>query len=410
MRSGAKWILILMTVIFYGCTATNTLKSSLETEFETIMPTIVQIEADENSQLTITWEVSESQARRINGFEIFIKPPGEDVFLPDPIEIRSSKRSVDISGILDSGLGSYYFMIRANDTDFVSGPLSNPFLFIYTSFKSSSNFWGGSSNIDTTFSSPEGIYVSPEGYVFVSDTGNSRIVKLDESGNVLGTYGKEGEGAKEFFSPKGLTMDSEGNIIVADSDNDRIVRFDPDNFETTFETLGSFGSKIGDFKNPIDVLVLEDDSVLVTDANNMRIQKISFTSTSNWINPSYTEWASSNVLIGPWKMAKANSKIVVVDKATSKILIFDLNGNLELSWGSMTDPTGIDYSANDGYVYISDNTEDAIHVYDITGTFISKWGLSGEDRDEFDEPSDIAISGSKIYVSESGNNRIQVFE
>ncbi len=41
---------------------------------------------------------------------------------------------------------------------------------------------------------------------------------------------------------------------------------------------------------------------------------------------------------------------------------------------------------------------------------ILSWGKTGEDPGEFREPIGIAIEGSEVFVSEAGNNRIQVFD
>lgn len=417
MKSLSKWILMAIIVTFCGCSkATESIKTTTGLTIDgAVTPTIVQIEADETGhQLTIRWEIDELSASLVSGFEILTKPPGEPIISTKTIKASFDKRSISISNIniLDKGEGEYSFQIRANNLDLTTGTLSRPFVYTHSGYKSSINFWGSNSKL--TVSRPGGVYVSQEGHVFLADTGNNRIIKLDESGEVLDTYGKEGgekgTGLGEFFSPKGLTMDNDGNIVVADSNNDRIVRFDPDDFKNTFKALGSYGTQLGEFVNPTDVLVLQDGSILVTDTDNARIQKITFTSASQWTTPNYVDWAGKNIVTGPWKMTATSKSILVVDTAASKIVVFNLEGQKTLSWQGMKDPRGIEYNEQDGHIYITDATEDTIWVYDTTGTYISKWGITGEDPGEFDEPSDIAISGSKLYISESANNRIQIFE
>ena len=43
------------------------------------------------------------------------------------------------------------------------------------------------------------------------------------------------------------------------------------------------------------------------------------------------------------------------------------------------------------------------------GTFKRKWGSSGTGDGEFDSPFGIDIYNDEVYITESGNNRVQVF-
>ena len=51
-----------------------------------------------------------------------------------------------------------------------------------------------------------------------------------------------------------------------------------------------------------------------------------------------------------------------------------------------------------------------VQVFDAAGRFIRKWGSEGTGDGQFDSPAGIAVDGTgKVYVTESGNARVQVF-
>ena len=66
---------------------------------------------------------------------------------------------------------------------------------------------------------------------------------------------------------------------------------------------------------------------------------------------------------------------------------------------------------NRSVVYVADSENNKIQEFYPNGTFIRKFGQSGQLDGEFRNPSAIAIEPLQkfIYVADSGNNRIQVF-
>ncbi len=123
------------------------------------------------------------------------------------------------------------------------------------------------------FRSPCGVAVDLLGNVYVADTGNSRIRKIDPDGNVttLAGNGVQGfadgtggpHGTAEFFDPRGLAADNLGNVFVADTSNNRIRKIDPEGNVTTVAGTGSSNSANGpggpngvaEFELPYDVAV-----------------------------------------------------------------------------------------------------------------------------------------------------------
>lgn len=71
-------------------------------------------------------------------------------------------------------------------------------------------------------SNPYDLYADKDGKLYVADTDNNRVVKLDENGNFLAEFTCEGS----ISSPKGVYVSDNGDIFISDSGNERIVHTD----------------------------------------------------------------------------------------------------------------------------------------------------------------------------------------
>ena len=92
------------------------------------------------------------------------------------------------------------------------------------------------------FNGPSGIAYAPTGKLYVSDTGNQIIRRVELNGTVVtlagqpGVWGSsDGTGtAARFHSPMGMCVGTDGNLYIADSDNHAIRRVTPQAAVTTF--------------------------------------------------------------------------------------------------------------------------------------------------------------------------------
>ncbi len=74
---------------------------------------------------------------------------------------------------------------------------------------------------------PQDFYIDNEGFMYIADTGNSRIVVLKNYEYVKEIKGFYNEGVWETFArPKGVYVSLKGNLYIADTENNRVVALD----------------------------------------------------------------------------------------------------------------------------------------------------------------------------------------
>jgi sugar lactone lactonase YvrE len=126
------------------------------------------------------------------------------------------------------------------------------------------------------FNSPFSLTLDTSGSIFVADTGNNTIRKINLVGVVTtlaGVAGNQGSDdgtnrTASFSGPQGITLDSSGNLLVADAGNNLIRKITPAGGVTTIAGLaGTTGStdgthSVASFNSPGDLAV--DDRAIST--------------------------------------------------------------------------------------------------------------------------------------------------
>jgi sugar lactone lactonase YvrE len=123
---------------------------------------------------------------------------------------------------------------------------------------------------------PRAVAVSPQGQVFLSDTGNHRVIKYDANGSVLKIWGKRGKGRGEFVEPFGLTFDAKGLLYVADRLNFRVQVFDAEgNYQREIKIDGWEESQIN--QEPYLAIDNKGGHLYVSDPTKRRVLRYNLT-------------------------------------------------------------------------------------------------------------------------------------
>ncbi len=126
---------------------------------------------------------------------------------------------------------------------------------------------------ETHFDRPQDIAFLPDGTMFVADSGNSRMVKLDAEGNYVTHWGSAGGGRGQFDGVHSVATDARGNIYVTDRNNDRVQVFNQTTRSTWYHpNISPIGTWPG-FEFPSDIYAAGYD-VWVVDNRPPRMIKL----------------------------------------------------------------------------------------------------------------------------------------
>jgi len=193
------------------------------------------------------------------------------------------------------------------------------------------------------------------------------------------------------------------------------------------------GAAQGQLNRPRGIAVAPDGSIYVVDARNARIQK--YAPTGEFVLSFGSEGSGPGQLArfatagggGPNGIAiDENGNVYVADTWNHRIQVFSAEGVYLNSWGTFFDagddplqaesnggsfygPRGLAYF--DGELYVTDTGNERVQVFAPDGTFLRMWGSAGNGDGNLLEPVGIAVtSDGTILVADSHNARIAHFD
>ncbi len=299
-----------------------------------------------------------------------------------------------------------------------------------------------------SFNNPFAIAVDTSGDVYVADSGNHRIRKIDPAGVVTTLAGSTSGYADntvgtsaQFNNPRGIAVDSSGNVYIGDTDNHRIRTITAAGAVSTLAGSGSTGyiddtGTNANFNEPYGVAVDASGNVYVADANNSVIRKVTSAgvvttvagSTAGYADGNYTA-AMFNYTVGVALDTAGN--VYVGDTGNNFVRKIDSSANVTTFAGEVNGTTngqgsavrfstqgnniGAITSDAAGNIYVADTSNNLIRkitaagvVSTLAGSGTAGFADGTGTAASFSSPRGIAVDTSGVvYVADSGNNRIR---
>jgi RHS repeat-associated protein len=304
-----------------------------------------------------------------------------------------------------------------------------------------------------------GVVVDASGNIYIADTDNNRIRKVDMSGTITtvagdGTQGYSGDGGPavqaKLYYPRGVAVDGSGNIYIADTYNHCVRKVDTGGIITTVagdgtqDYSGDGGPAVqAKLYRPNGVAVDGSGNIYIADSSNHCVRKVDTGGIITTVAGDGIQGYSGDG--GPAVQAKlrhpsgvivdGSGNIYIADTLNHCIRKVDTSGIITTVAGNGTEgysgdggpaaqaklrhPSGVAVDAS-GNIYIADTHNNRIRKVDTSGIITTVagdgtwwwWGYSGDGgpavQAKLDVPCGVAVDVSgNIYIADYGNHRIR---
>ena len=313
-------------------------------------------------------------------------------------------------------------------------------------FAGTGNIGDGGPATNARLLHPTGLTLDTDSNVYITDTLNNRVRKVDIHGiitTIAGT-GEEGDGgdggpatSAQLHAPGGIAVDTHGNLYISDRGNHKIRKIDASGIITTFAGTGDRGDvdKDGDVGDggpatsaqlffPDGIAVHPDGSLYIADSYNNRIRKVDRAGIITTIAGLGVRSFSGDD--GPATEAHLGRPSGLEIDGEGNIYISDLYDRNRIrkidtagiiTTIAQTASAGLLTVGMDGSVYITESPVGRVLKLDPSGVLsiiagTAEPGYGGDDGPatgaQLDGPSGIEVDADgNIYVADTKNNRVR---
>ncbi len=326
-----------------------------------------------------------------------------------------------------------------------------------------SGYSGDNGNaLSAALNSPRGIAMDRQGNLYIADSGNYRVRKVDAQTRIITTVAGSGKlepttdsgpATQISMTPYGIAVDANANLWIADDGFQRIRRVDPSGALTTVAGTGVSGfsgdggsARQARMAHPWSIAVDASGNVMFSDTDNDRVRRISpagiITTIAGTTDPSHGGDggpASLANLRGPFHMSfdvdgnflfteSLDQRVRKIDRTTGIISTFagtelippigdtSLGDNGPATQAEFFDPHGIAVDRA-GNVFIGDSSDDRIRkigrngiITTIAGTGATGYGGDGgaATKAQLNFPEGLAVDAAgNVFVADTYNHRIR---
>jgi len=261
------------------------------------------------------------------------------------------------------------------------------------------------------FNAPTRLAVDSDNKVYITDPVNGRLV-------VRHTDGRIAFELNELEYPVSVAADGFGNVYVGEGKSGRVDVFASD---------GSFSHSLGqgntEFQMPADIAINPlDNDIYVTDSDAGIVKHYAS-------NGSLLQTFGSEIgMKVPTGIAvnSVKNEVLVVDQRTSRIHVFNTEGDFQFCIGSKVLTGGFfcdgflcgkDRQFDQGIwvdnqerIFIADTFEGAVYVMGRDGVVVSRISAFGQHGGQLRTPTDLVVDGfGRLYVAAANNARVEMF-
>jgi len=267
----------------------------------------------------------------------------------------------------------------------------------------------GYEGAEVSLRAPGAVAVDPSGHVWVTDTGNHRVVEFNAERKYLRQVGEAGSGQGQFQSIGGIATNASGDLYVTDTTGNRVQEFGPSG-----EYLRSFSQNL---LEPAGVTVDAEGNVWVlnTQSYSYTGRIVEFSATGTYLGRIVSSGSAEGQLGLAYGLVCAGGHLYVADHSNQRVQEFSTSGAFVRQFdekgsgnGKSNYPYNIAADPGNGDVYVSETGSNRVQEFTPSGSFITAFASAGSGPGQLSNPEGLAIAPShKVYIADTNNSRIQ---
>ncbi len=260
---------------------------------------------------------------------------------------------------------------------------------------------------DGTFRDPAYAVLLDNGNCLVCDTGNKRVIELDQQGYIAWDYGAPVVSRRLLSYPRSVDVNGSGGYLIADTAQDRIIELVDDQVSEI-----PFKGEPGLFW-PRCARKLPSGALLIADARNQRIVEVSVD--GQVLNQlTHIDLDGQRKLQDPHDVRMlTNGKLLITDSSQDLVVVTDWSGKVYTAVGGkgtgvLKDPHSAQ-GLEDGGIIITDTEHSRIVVTDSSGAVVHEFDciLDGAIQYRLHRPRYVEVTpGGTMVIADTGHNRV----
>jgi tripartite motif-containing protein 71 len=246
------------------------------------------------------------------------------------------------------------------------------------------------------FAAPLGLAVDPWGALYVVDSNNHRVQRITTGGDVY-VCGRPGNMVGQLWGPQSVAVDPSGRyFFVAEQGNDRVQ---------CFQFSGQHQVTYNGFRGPSGVAFDAEGMLWVADTANGRVLRIDIRT-----GQPIGGFDKRVGIVRPIAVhCDRVHNVYVTDGATNDVTRYNYSGVRSLALGEnrrLADPRQVAVDAQ-GRIYLAESGADRLHVFDAQGDSLITFDTVSTRTGSLRAPSGVALGpNGEIYVADTLNHRV----